>query len=103
SHCSSSLSSLLSLFFFTAPPPPLIFTLSLHDALPISSFFRRRSFPLLLINEHFLYNPHPETLVFYFFSLAQLKKRHNQLVHSSHAMFPVGSHHPQSLHQSANQ
>src|SRR5437773_4776831 len=24
------------LFFFNAPPPPLIYTLSLHDALPIS-------------------------------------------------------------------
>src|SRR5699024_11248062 len=27
----------LSLFFFIAPPPPATYTLSLHDALPISS------------------------------------------------------------------
>src|SRR5207253_9042586 len=29
--------SCLSFFFFTAPPPPETYTLSLHDALPISS------------------------------------------------------------------
>src|SRR5690606_41629594 len=35
--CSSRLLAFLSfLFFFTAPPPPAIYTLSLHDALPIS-------------------------------------------------------------------
>src|SRR5207244_9299534 len=34
--------SLYRLFFFTAPPPPHIYTLSLHDALPISrQRFRR--------------------------------------------------------------
>src|SRR5207253_11156539 len=32
----SALSSLFLLFFFTHPPPTEIYTLSLHDALPIS-------------------------------------------------------------------
>src|SRR5699024_12737993 len=31
------LSTSYPLFFFTGPPPPEIYTLSLHDALPISS------------------------------------------------------------------
>src|SRR5207253_10630200 len=33
----SPLSLLLSFFFFHDPPPPEIYTLSLHDALPIST------------------------------------------------------------------
>src|SRR5205807_10244409 len=36
-HCVFPLPSTLFLFFFTAPPPTEIYTLSLHDALPISS------------------------------------------------------------------
>src|SRR5207247_10665501 len=37
--------SLLSLFYSTAPPTTEIYTLSLHDALPISSNVRARSAP----------------------------------------------------------
>src|SRR5205823_12033125 len=33
--CYCLLSSMFRLFFFTAPAPPVIYTLSLHDALPI--------------------------------------------------------------------
>src|SRR5690349_24877326 len=33
---------MISFFFFTAPPTPEIYTLSLHDALPISGARRRR-------------------------------------------------------------
>src|SRR5206468_12772106 len=36
-HCLLTFLYLLAIFFFfTAPPPPEIYTLSLHDALPIS-------------------------------------------------------------------
>src|SRR5205814_9102426 len=34
--------TLVFFFFFNAPPPTEIYTLSLHDALPISIAFRRR-------------------------------------------------------------
>src|SRR5205809_6951871 len=39
----------LFLFFFNAPPPTEIYTLSLHDALPISCSFPSPMLPFLLL------------------------------------------------------
>src|SRR5262249_62121262 len=42
-HLASLFSPSLSCFFFNSPPPPAVYTLSLHDALPIYARLRRLS------------------------------------------------------------
>src|SRR5439155_26756739 len=44
--------SLLYFFFFNHPPPTELYTLSLHDALPISSGSRAKTIPLIRQRDH---------------------------------------------------
>src|SRR5207249_12068865 len=48
-----------SLFFFTAPATPEIYTLSLHDALPISAKTESAIGPRPTENMWWLHTPHP--------------------------------------------